>query len=101
MRGRASPSKLALTAAVVAAWKARQSRLKGWYTPAELEPLLGMSMRKVAAALCLLGWRREKVWHTEQAGRKLRVYWVPPGADVVRPRRGRPRFDLSAHFAIT
>lgn len=98
MRGQASPAQLALNAATIAAWRARQTCLKDQYAPSELEGSLGMSMRSAAAALCLLGWTREKVWSRDSSRRRLLTYWVPPGMEITRPKRGRPRFDLSAIF---
>lgn len=95
MREITNTAQLALNTASITSWWALHPSLKDRYTSSELEALLGMSMRSAAAALCLLGWRREKVWFREQSRRKLRTYWVPPEKSYVRPPRGRPRFSLA------
>ena len=95
---KAYPAQLALKAANIAAWRARQMCLHNQYAPSELEALLGMSMRSAADALCLLGWKRVKVWSRDAYRRRLRTYWVPPGKIFHRPTRGRPRVNLSAIF---
>ena len=46
------------------------------------------------AALLLAGWRRSQIWGREGDRRVRWVYWTPPGAPIVKRRRGRPSIEV-------
>lgn len=95
-----SPEVTAAHVADIAAWWAANASPLSSYTPRQLEAALGRSMRAVAHALELCGWHRVRIWKRSDNRRMLRVYWTPPGAEVQRPARGRPRLDVLAALSI-
>lgn len=68
-------------------WDSQRYPRPAYFTPKALERATGQPMRRTAAALRWLGWRRivRRVWGTQ------RTLWIPP-ASPLKPRpRGRPR----------
>jgi hypothetical protein len=95
-----APFTLAFHLAVIAVWAAKTTRRKPAYTPAELESALGCGMRALAQPLVVAGWCRVVVF-SRRSGRPIsRVLWVPPGQQVPKPVRGRPRFSFSNHIGV-
>jgi hypothetical protein len=83
--------RLANRAAFVATWWAAQPNPKpDYYSPLTLQLCLGQPLRRMAASLRLLGWRRIVRRHY---GRQIWL-WIPPQS-ALKPRpRGRPRIYL-------
>ncbi len=88
---RATRRLAARTAATVIWWKLQAEPTPNFFTPASLAVSLGYSIRRMAAALRWLGWRKiiRRV-HGQQV-----PLWLPP-TSTVKPRpKGRPRIYQS------
>lgn len=97
-----APLTLASYAAQIVTWYARLPEAKpSCFTCADLTTGIGLSMRQLHMPLVLLGWHRAEVWSRRCNRRIRRVLYAPPGYQVPRPTRGRPRFCLENHIAIT
>ena len=80
--------RLAARAAFIATWWAAQPHPRAdYFSPLTLQISIGQPMRRMAAALRLLGWCRIVRRHY---GQQIWI-WLPP-ASTLKPRpRGRPR----------
>jgi len=89
------PFKLAAVVGRITVWCASLPDPKPeCFSCSELTRLLGLTMRQLHTPLIILGWARAEVWHRENGKRVRRVYYAPPGQQVPRLPRGRPRFNL-------
>ncbi len=83
-------------------WYARQPAPKPTcFTCKALSDGTGYSMPLLYLPLLMSGWHRAEVWHRSGGRRVKRVYYAPPGHQVPRPPRGRPRFNLTDYVTIT
>ena len=80
--------RLSNRAAYIATWWAAQLQPRAdYFSPLTLQLVLGQPMRRMAAALRLLGWRRVI---RRNYGRQIPL-WLPPKSRLLVRPRGRPR----------
>jgi len=70
------------------------------FTPAQLTSALNNSMSQLYEPLILLKWNHHKVWGRINKKRILRVYYTPPGYQIIKPKRGRPPINLTELLGI-
>jgi len=97
-KGHNSLSSISNAVAAATCWWAGQREHLPYYKSHQIQNGVGLHMRQLAAALRLLGWTRAKAWTRIDGRRVLRYYWVPPGGQAPRPKRGRPAFWLHEPF---